>query len=76
MVDFLACFTLLTSLPRRAGSNSDSLDHISPAGKTGATTMAAQYDTMQMGEETTTNLRERESKRKTDWEQLENSMKR
>lgn len=45
----LASCTLLTSLPRRAGSNSDSLDHIPPDGKLGATTMAAQYDTMQFG---------------------------
>lgn len=59
MVDFLAGFTKLTSLPKRAGSNSDSLDHIPPAGEPGATTRTAQYDRVQTGKDTTTDKKER-----------------
>lgn len=43
---FLASFNLLTSLPRRTGFFSDRLDHIPPAGKLGATTIAVSYDTL------------------------------
>ncbi len=64
MVDFfLAPFTLITSLPRREGSNSDSLDDIPPAGEPGATTTAAQCDTVQTRGEPTTNLKQRERQR-------------
>lgn len=49
MVEILANGAFLSSLPRRAGSNSDRLYGIPPAGKLEAEFTTVQYDTMQMG---------------------------